>query len=276
MKKAISVIWAVLMCLCITGCSGSKIPSLYQMITTEFVNGIGSTSLEEIKSYAESNSLKFEKNTDNIYKISNGGKWDASFYFSYDKLLVLSFQEVKSERSIHISQSTISFTNGEDVTKYYDTLADCEKYVFGAVSGTDYTVEKRETSSSPTQSSISSKPSNGNSSSLGISLRYGKLLSKNVNGTTLVIKAKIEPSYSNKATVDQNYYNIEDFVKKQGGTKYKEIQYWAVADMSNGSEQKVISFTVSENVIKKIANDEIVANQMGNYVDDLFIHASLR
>ncbi len=101
------------------------------------------------------------------------------------------------------------------------------------------------------------------------------MLNTTINDDTLVIKAKIESSYDNKATVDQNYYNIEDIIKNQGGDKYTEIQYWAVADMTDGSEQKVVSFTVSESVIKQIANNEIVTNQMGSYVDDLFIHASL-
>lgn len=129
-------------------------------------------------------------------------------------------------------------------------LAECENFMFGSA------FTKEET--------------------FNVSLLHGRLLDKKAIGTFLIIKAKITPSYSNKATIDQNYYNIEDIIKKQGGSKFTEIQYWAVADMTDGSEQKVISFTVSEAVIKKIANDQIVANQMGNYVDDLFIHASLR
>ena len=94
--------------------------------------------------------------------------------------------------------------------------------------------------------------------------------------TVAVIKAKIEPSYSNKATIDQNYYNVEDFIKNSNGTKYDEISYWAVADMESGNESKVVSFTINKDLINKIKDGKIVANQLGNYVDDLWILPSLK
>lgn len=110
-------------------------------------------------------------------------------------------------------------------------------------------------------------------------LEYGELVSaveNEIDGqNVLVIKAKITSSYSNTATVDQNYYNVEDLITGQGCDSFDEIQYWAVADMSDGSEEKVVSFTVSAELIQKIAAGEVVTNQLGDYVDDLYIHASL-
>ena len=94
--------------------------------------------------------------------------------------------------------------------------------------------------------------------------------------TVAVIKAKIEPSYSNKSTINQNYFNIENFIKKYNGDEYDEIQYWAVANMKNGDESKVISFTVKKDLIKKIKNNTVAANQLENYVDDLWIIPSLK
>lgn len=90
-----------------------------------------------------------------------------------------------------------------------------------------------------------------------------------------IIKAKITSSYSNKSTIDQNYYNIENFITNSNVNKYDEIQYWAVADMNDGSEQKVISFTVNKELIDKINNNKIIANKMGNYVEDLWVIPSL-
>ena len=92
----------------------------------------------------------------------------------------------------------------------------------------------------------------------------------------VVIKAKIKPSYSNKATIDQNYYNIENFIKNNNVDKYDEISYWAVADMEGGDESKVISFTLNKDLIIKIKDNKIVANQLGNYLDDLWILSSLK
>lgn len=109
-----------------------------------------------------------------------------------------------------------------------------------------------------------------------ISLQYGELLSLHEQDGIAVVKAKIAPSFSNSATVSQNYYNIEALVKKHGFDKYDEVQYWAVADMTDGSEQKLISFTVPHDVLTKIAAGKLAINQLGSYVTDLWVHQSLR
>ena len=107
-------------------------------------------------------------------------------------------------------------------------------------------------------------------------LKHGKLLDTKSNGTTLVLKAKISPSYSNKATIDQNYFNVCDIIKNQKGDTYDEIQYWAVADMTDGSESKVISFTVPKSVIQAVAADKIVENKLGDSLTDLWVLPSLQ
>ncbi len=106
--------------------------------------------------------------------------------------------------------------------------------------------------------------------------RFGQFLECNVNGSTAVVKFKIEPSTSNKITIDQNGYNIEDMILNQGADKYDEIQYWAVADMTDGSESKVISFTVDKDLISMIKNKQIVGNQIVDYGKDLWILPSLK
>lgn len=107
-------------------------------------------------------------------------------------------------------------------------------------------------------------------------LLYGDLLDVNANGTKVIIKVKIKSSYSNEATVAQNYYNVCDIIRNQGGDKYDEIQYWAVADMMDGSESKVVAFTVPKDAIDTIATNDFPDNKLGDYVDDLFILPSLK
>lgn len=113
----------------------------------------------------------------------------------------------------------------------------------------------------------------------GYTILHGTLLDANPNGgtdgTTLVIKTKITSSWNNKMTIDQNYFNIEDIVKNQNGTDFQAIDYWAVADMADGSESKVISFLVNTDVIAGLSNGSIAANQLGDYVEDLYILPSL-
>lgn len=121
-----------------------------------------------------------------------------------------------------------------------------------------------------------------NSDNTEVTLLHGELVNfmddtnVDTNKYYCVIKAKIESSYSNKATIDQNFYNVEDFIKNQNGTKYDEIQYWAVADMSSGEEAKVISFTLDKDIINKIYNTEIPLNQLQDYLSDIWILPSLQ
>ena len=113
--------------------------------------------------------------------------------------------------------------------------------------------------------------------SAGITYLYkGKLLEFNEYDGGVVIKTKITSSFNNQATVNLNYRNVEDLIVNQGCDRYDEIQYWAVADLSDGTEGKVVSFTVPKSTITKIKNGDIVVTQMGDYVDDLYILPSLR
>lgn len=110
-----------------------------------------------------------------------------------------------------------------------------------------------------------------------LELKFGELLSVISPGDgVVVVKAKIQPSYSNKATIDQNYYSVCDLIRKNGFNKCSELQYWAVADMTDGSESKVISFTLNSDTIQGVYNENIIDNQLGDYVDDLYILPSLQ
>lgn len=108
------------------------------------------------------------------------------------------------------------------------------------------------------------------------SLFSGELLDIVNNDGVVVIKAKISTSGSKEDTVKKNYFNIEDYVKNHDMEGVTEIQYWAVADMQNGEEDKVISFTVPADLIERISGGRYAANQMGNDVEELWIHPSLK
>ncbi len=108
------------------------------------------------------------------------------------------------------------------------------------------------------------------------SLQYGELLDTTITGDILVIKARIKDSFSNKATVDQNYYNVCNIISKQGGNGFNEISYWAVMTMLDGEDRKVLSFTVPKKIIDLVAAGSIPDNKLGEYLDDLWIHDSLK
>ena len=116
----------------------------------------------------------------------------------------------------------------------------------------------------------------GESSGTG-DLKFGEIISESGTGGTHVIKVRVTPGYDNKTTVDQNYYNVADFIRNHGGDEYNEIQYWAVMDADgDGDEEKIISFTVPKTLITKISNNDVVDNTLGNYVKDLYVYPSLR
>lgn len=126
----------------------------------------------------------------------------------------------------------------------------------------------------PSQTDQPSKP-------VPFSLEYGKLLDANPDGgvdmNTLVIKAKIEPNLTNRMTITQNYQNIIQMLQKDDYTQYDSIQYWAVADMTDGSEGKVISFTVDKSCIEAITNGTIASGDtLEEYLTDLWILPSLQ
>ena len=106
--------------------------------------------------------------------------------------------------------------------------------------------------------------------------KFGEVLDANEYNNTLTIKFKIKPSMTNKMTVDQNGYNVEDLILNQNANKFDEIQYWAVADMTDGSESKVISFTLNKKLIDNIKQQYVVGNQIVNQSDDVWILPSLK
>lgn len=106
-------------------------------------------------------------------------------------------------------------------------------------------------------------------------IKYGKLLSvtdaRDANGPVSV-RVKVDSNLTNKMTIDQNYHNAVDLIANRGYDNC-ELRYFAVMDRTDGSEGKIMSFTVPASVVDKIEDGKIVATQLPNYVTDLWIHS---
>lgn len=72
----------------------------------------------------------------------------------------------------------------------------------------------------------------------GLKLFSGDLISVIQTENTVVIKAKIDSKSTNKLTIDQNYIIVADLIKNHGFNTCKELQYWAVADMTMTASQR--------------------------------------
>lgn len=148
-------------------------------------------------------------------------------------------------------------------------------FVAVIIAGASGALDKYETTTDFESSTSTTETTTESTTDSGV--LHGELLSVVDDEDGLaVVKVKISKSYSKSSTIAQNYFNVSDLIKNRGFDKYTKIQYWAVADMNDGSEQKVISFTLDKDTIQAIANNEIVDNQIGDYSDDLWIHPSLR
>ncbi len=106
--------------------------------------------------------------------------------------------------------------------------------------------------------------------------KYGELLHVTTLDGICVVKYKVTSQLTKKLTVRQNYENLIGHVIDNDCSQYKEIQYWAVADMRDGSEAKIISFTVPDWLIAEIATGSILAHDLPDNLTDLWIHPSLR
>lgn len=146
--------------------------------------------------------------------------------------------------------------------------------LIGSAIGSSGNSSKEQDTASTSETSTTKETTESTTDS---GVRFGELVSVIDDEDGLaVVKVKISGSSSKKNTVAQNYFNVADLIKNRGFNKYTEIQYWAVADMTDGSEEKVISFTLDKDTIQEIYNNKIVDNQIGDYSDDLWIHPSLR
>lgn len=106
--------------------------------------------------------------------------------------------------------------------------------------------------------------------------KFGNAIEANKLGKNLTIKFKIKPSTSNKTTIDQNGFNVEDLILNQGADQFETINYWAVADMEDGSESKVISFTLNRDLINSVKSKKIFGNQIVDKASDVWILPSLK
>ncbi len=106
------------------------------------------------------------------------------------------------------------------------------------------------------------------------SLRHNELLEVTENGSTLIIKAKIDV-FGKDNIISSAFFDVMDVIDTVE-TKYDEIQYWAVCDMANRTEAKAISFTLDKKTIKKVHNGKISERELRTQVKDLYIHESLR
>jgi hypothetical protein len=105
---------------------------------------------------------------------------------------------------------------------------------------------------------------------------YGEQLSVIDNGDGVcILKYKVQSQLTNALTIEQNYYNVCNFVTSGQADGFQELQYWAVADTQDGQDTKIISFTVPADVIESIKSGNTLPNAIEDELSDLWVLPSL-
>ena len=88
---------------------------------------------------------------------------------------------------------------------------------------------------------------------------------------TLMLNFKINYLYSNRSTILQNYYNIEQYIKNNNLEDINNIQYIGYIN-----DNKIISFNVNKELISKIKNKEIIVYDYEDELNELWISNELK
>ena len=108
---------------------------------------------------------------------------------------------------------------------------------------------------------------------------HGTLLRCDVDGNTLKLKVEItdlEINGDHEMAIRQNYYNVDEIIWEQGGEVFDRIEYRAVMKMPNGKKEKAVSFSLSKEVISNLYAEIILADDLGEYADNLYINPKLQ
>lgn len=104
-----------------------------------------------------------------------------------------------------------------------------------------------------------------------LELYSGELRGVNSDGAGVFVVKAFGGGSTGKLLVASGFHNVADLILNHGFDGCEEIQYWAVANTTDGEEVKFISFTVPRNLIVQVAEGKVVAGQLRSYVEDLWI-----
>lgn len=107
-----------------------------------------------------------------------------------------------------IKNYSTSYEISEDEEEEYFSWIDNKRLISGELE------ENEESSEEGSNEENSYSDDESSTYNTYLDIKYGEFEEAIVNGETLVVKAKISSSYSNKATINQNNFNVEDTIKK--------------------------------------------------------------
>ena len=103
----------------------------------------------------------------------------------------------------------------------------------------------------------------------------GHVLDYAIRGTNITITVKTGSNLSKSSIIKQNYFDAHRLVKSIRDYPFSTLTYLAVADMTDGTESKIIQFTVPEETIAGVLDGSILETQLCDNITALYLHPSL-
>lgn len=118
---------------------------------------------------------------------------------------------------------------------------------------------------------------NSSTVNLNIGIKNGEVLEikESEDEQTLSIKVKIKEQDKSEDTINQNLDNIQTIIESVNTDKYKNLYYYAVADICNKKDIPIISLTLSKNDIENLKGGVYEYKQALALADDLWIYPTL-
>lgn len=142
MKKVFAFFLALFFCVLLAGCS-SNFPDLYKKAALNYIEGLDTMTLDEAEAFAKTNGYEFEDFAKDKYWVLDGIKnYSIILTFNHDILKEVFYHDLEEDIVINITTSDIYYLDLKNNNKEFNTLAECENYVFHETSGVDFTIKK--------------------------------------------------------------------------------------------------------------------------------------
>jgi hypothetical protein len=111
----------------------------------------------------------------------------------------------------------------------------------------------------------------------GLTLNTGEPIRIAQMGGYVVIEVKVDESFGDKLTINQNYLNATKLIQDNGfNTVLQKLEYRAYMDAVDGSLTKAMTFVIKKDVIDEVYSGNVDwLSDLPSRVEDLWIHPQL-
>lgn len=109
-------------------------------------------------------------------------------------------------------------------------------------------------------------------------LRYNNLLDVTVSQdkSTIILKTKLAPNLTKHLSIQSCFFDAYNAVQQYNLDLFEAVQFEGITETSHYTEQVLIRFTLSHDILEKITIGGIARNQLIDHVDDIWLGRGLK